>query len=79
MLIDVKKLEFEADEKIIQVAVGTGGDGRPFLMHLTNKGRVFSSAIHGQGNWEVTELPKRKELIERNVTSSCWCGCHDET
>jgi hypothetical protein len=57
----VEDIEFALDEKIVQIAIGIGGNGRPFLMHLTNKGRIFSSAIHGQGKWEEIEVPTHKE------------------
>jgi len=60
-------VEFNQGEQIIQIALGTGGDGRPFLMSLTNHGRVFSSAIHGQGKWEETQLPSIKEDEDETV------------
>jgi hypothetical protein len=52
-----KDIEFAQNEKIVQIIVGYGSE-RPFLMSLTNKGRVFSSPCFGDGWWEELVIPK---------------------
>jgi hypothetical protein len=60
-MIDVKnRAKLYSGETIIQIQICRGADDRPFIVALTNIGRILSSeAIHGQGGWEVTELPER--------------------